>query len=81
MLNSNSCGPRQPWHDLHCKCEGPDAYDILTNSEQRSRKAKPWHNFRLRKVTNWHDDALLRLDHISWIVKPSPRPGVINLFM
>jgi hypothetical protein len=25
-------------------------------------------------VTNWHDDALLRLDRISWIVKPSSGP-------
>ncbi|KAL5175522.1 Phospholipase D beta 2 [Glycine soja] len=72
QLNSNSCSPRQPWHDLHCKIEGPAAYDILTNFEQRWRKAKKWRDFRLKKVTNWHDDALLRLDRISWIVKPSP---------
>ncbi|KAG5136469.1 hypothetical protein JHK82_021200 [Glycine max] len=72
QLNSNSCAPRQPWHDLHCKIEGPAAYDILTNFEQRWRKAKKWRDFRLKKVTNWHDDALLRLDRISWIVKPSP---------
>ncbi|XP_039685404.1 phospholipase D delta isoform X2 [Medicago truncatula] len=74
QLNSNSSAPRQPWHDLHCKIEGPAAYDILTNFEQRSRKAKKWRDFRLRKVTNWHDDALLRLDRISWIVKPSSGP-------
>ncbi|KAH1134823.1 hypothetical protein AAZX31_05G157000 [Glycine max] len=72
QLHSNSCAPRQPWHDLHCKIEGPAAYDILTNFEQRWRKAKKWRDFRLKKVTNWHDDALLRLDRISWIVKPSP---------
>ncbi|KAK7247301.1 hypothetical protein RIF29_42182 [Crotalaria pallida] len=67
----NSHGPRQPWHDLHCKVEGPAAYDILTNFEQRWRKAKKWRDFRLKKVTNWHDDALLRLDRISWILSPS----------
>ncbi|KAK7318749.1 hypothetical protein RJT34_03456 [Clitoria ternatea] len=67
----SSCGPRQPWHDLHCKIDGPAAYDILTNFEQRWRKAKKWRDFRLKKVTNWHDDALLRLDRISWILKPS----------
>ncbi|KAK7399686.1 hypothetical protein VNO78_10875 [Psophocarpus tetragonolobus] len=75
QLNSHSCAPRQPWHDLHCKIEGPAAYDILTNFEQRWRKAKKWRDFRLKKVTNWHDDALLRLDRISWIVKPSPFNG------
>ncbi|KAK7359099.1 hypothetical protein VNO77_01045 [Canavalia gladiata] len=71
----NSFGPRQPWHDLHCKIEGPAAYDILTNFEQRWKKAKKWRDFRLKKVTNWHDDALLRLDRISWIVKPSCANG------
>ncbi|XP_061365758.1 phospholipase D delta-like [Gastrolobium bilobum] len=70
----NSSGPRQPWHDLHCKIEGPAAYDILTNFEQRWRKAKKWRDFRLKKVTNWHDDALLRLDRISWILNPSSGP-------
>ncbi|XP_020218949.1 phospholipase D delta [Cajanus cajan] len=70
--HSHAHAPRQPWHDLHCKVEGPAAYDILTNFEQRWRKAKKWRDFRLKKVTNWHDDALLRLDRISWIDKPSP---------
>ncbi|RWR90170.1 C2 calcium-dependent membrane targeting [Cinnamomum micranthum f. kanehirae] len=64
-------GPRQPWHDLHCKIEGPAAYDILTNFEQRWRKVSKWREFRLKKVTRWHDDALLKLDRISWIVTPS----------
>ncbi|KAJ6712385.1 PHOSPHOLIPASE D [Salix purpurea] len=27
--------PRQPWHDLHCQVDGPAAYDILTNFEER----------------------------------------------
>ncbi|KAL3634930.1 hypothetical protein CASFOL_021984 [Castilleja foliolosa] len=26
---------RQPWHDLHCKIEGPGASDVLVNFEQR----------------------------------------------
>lgn len=28
-------GPRQPWHDIHCKVEGPIAEDILFNFEDR----------------------------------------------
>ncbi|KAJ1386117.1 Phospholipase D/Transphosphatidylase [Sesbania bispinosa] len=75
----NSLGPRQPWHDLHCKVEGPAAYDILTNFEQRWRKAKKWRDFRLKKVTNWHDDPLLKLDRISWIVNPSSGPNGDNV--
>ncbi|KAF2319874.1 hypothetical protein GH714_019912 [Hevea brasiliensis] len=66
--------PRQPWHDLHCKIEGPAAYDVLRNFEQRYRKAKKWRDFKLRRVTHWHDDALLRLERISWIPTPSPGP-------
>lgn len=70
-VQSNSRGPRQPWHDLHCKIEGPAAYDILTNFEQRWKKAK-WRDFRLKKVTPWNDDSLIKLDRISWILTPSP---------
>ncbi|KAL5712222.1 phospholipase D [Ranunculus cassubicifolius] len=28
-------GPREPWHDIHCKLEGPIAWDVLYNFEQR----------------------------------------------
>ncbi|XP_043715758.1 phospholipase D alpha 1-like [Telopea speciosissima] len=28
-------GPREPWHDLHCRLEGPIAWDVLYNFEQR----------------------------------------------
>ncbi|CAI0416683.1 unnamed protein product [Linum tenue] len=31
-------GPREPWHDVHCKLEGPVAWDVLYNFEQRWRK-------------------------------------------
>ncbi|KAG1361014.1 Phospholipase D delta [Cocos nucifera] len=67
-------GPRQPWHDLHCKLEGPAAYDILTNFEQRWRRATKWHEFgkRFRKISHWSDDALIKLERISWILSPSP---------
>ncbi|WOK96543.1 hypothetical protein Cni_G05250 [Canna indica] len=67
----NNQGPRQPWHDLHCKIEGPAAYDILTNFEQRWRRATKWRDFKLRKVTHWHDDALIKTERISWILSPS----------
>ncbi|CAA0831106.1 Phospholipase D delta [Striga hermonthica] len=66
-------GPRQPWHDLHCKIEGPAAYDVLTNFEQRWRKASKWSKFgkRFKKISHWKDDALLKVDRISWITTPS----------
>ncbi|XP_057493395.1 phospholipase D delta-like [Actinidia eriantha] len=72
-FTSRSRGPRQPWHDLHCKIDGPAAYDIMTNFEQRWRKATK--NFKLKKVAYWHDDALIKLDRISWILTPSFGPN------
>ncbi|KAJ7005738.1 hypothetical protein NC653_005148 [Populus alba x Populus x berolinensis] len=67
-------GPRQPWHDLHCKIEGPAAYDVLTNFEQRWRKASKWSEFgrSFKRATHWRDDALIKLERISWILGPSP---------
>ncbi|KAL5201158.1 hypothetical protein ABZP36_035512 [Zizania latifolia] len=64
-------GPRQPWHDLHCRIDGPGAYDVLTNFEQRWRKATKWRE-RFRRVSHWKDDALIKLERISWILSPSP---------
>jgi len=34
-------GPRQPWHDIYCKIEGPTALDIMHNFEQRWTKQVP----------------------------------------
>ncbi|KAK3133350.1 hypothetical protein QOZ80_6AG0535410 [Eleusine coracana subsp. coracana] len=36
-------GPREPWHDAHCRIEGPAAWDVLANFEQRWRKQAPDH--------------------------------------
>ncbi|XP_043810040.1 phospholipase D delta isoform X2 [Manihot esculenta] len=64
--------PRQPWHDLHCRIEGPAVYDVLINFEQRWRKATKWTEFGLRfkRVSHWHDDALIKIERISWILSP-----------
>ncbi|XP_024528962.1 phospholipase D delta [Selaginella moellendorffii] len=56
---AESGGPRQPWHDQHCMLEGPAAYDCLKNFEQR------W-----LKSSNWHDDELVQISRISWILGP-----------
>ncbi|XP_077213721.1 phospholipase D delta-like isoform X2 [Tasmannia lanceolata] len=70
-ITNRSKGPRQPWHDLHCKIDGPAAYDIVTNFEQRWRKATKWRDLGFKKVAHWHDDALIKLDRISWILTPN----------
>ncbi|CAN6291154.1 unnamed protein product [Urochloa humidicola] len=69
-FTANSYGPRQPWHDLYCKVEGPAAYDILTNFEQRWRKATKW-KVNLKKVASWRYDTLIKLNRMSWIVSPA----------
>ncbi|XP_052163482.1 phospholipase D delta-like isoform X1 [Oryza glaberrima] len=66
----NKSGPRQPWHDLHCKIEGPAAYDILTNFEQRWRKSAKW-KVSVRRAVSWHHDTLVKINRMSWIVSPS----------
>lgn len=51
--------------------EGPAAYDILTNFEQRWRKVSKWRDFKVRKVSPWQDDALIKLDRVPSIACPS----------
>lgn len=65
--------PRQPWHDLHCKIDGPAAYDVLMNFEQRWKKATKWREFTVlaKKMAQWQDDALIKIERISWIVSPT----------
>lgn len=66
-------GPRQPWHDLHCKIEGPAAYDVLTNFEQRWQNSTKFWSIeqQFKKLTQFHDDALIKVDKVSSIVSPS----------
>ena len=37
---SENYGPREPWHDIHMKLEGPIASDILQNFIERWRTCK-----------------------------------------
>lgn len=36
-------GPREPWHDIHSRLEGPVAWDVLYNFEQRWKKQAGHH--------------------------------------
>ncbi|KAK7307827.1 hypothetical protein VNO77_41233 [Canavalia gladiata] len=58
--------PRQPWHDMHSQVDGPAAYDILTNFEERWLRALKMN--RLQKMKSSHDDSLLKIDRIPDIV-------------
>jgi phospholipase D1/2 len=35
---SAETGPREPWHDIHARLEGPAAMDVLANFEDRWRR-------------------------------------------
>ncbi|XP_016481357.2 phospholipase D delta [Nicotiana tabacum] len=65
--------PREPWHDLHCRVDGPAAYDVLINFAQRWRRATKWREFAFFKKTmsRWNDDAMLKIERISWILSPA----------
>ncbi|XP_039016185.1 phospholipase D alpha 1-like [Hibiscus syriacus] len=53
-------GPRGPWHDIHCRLEGPIAWDVLFNFEQRWKK-------------QGRKDVLLDLNDLEGtIIPPSP---------
>lgn len=66
-FSGNTAGcPREPWHDLHSKIDGPAAYDVLTNFEDRWLKAAKPHG--IKKLKTSYDDALLRLERIPEIV-------------
>eukprot|EP01102_Stenamoeba_stenopodia_P007791 TRINITY_DN2197_c0_g1_i1.p1 TRINITY_DN2197_c0_g1~~TRINITY_DN2197_c0_g1_i1.p1 ORF type:complete len:683 (-),score=145.33 TRINITY_DN2197_c0_g1_i1:1155-3203(-) len=46
-------GPRQPWHDIHTKVEGPVARDVLTNFEQRWAKQA---SDKIAALYKWKED-------------------------
>ncbi|GFP95822.1 phospholipase d delta, partial [Phtheirospermum japonicum] len=67
-------GPRQPWHDLHCRIEGPAAYDVLTNFEQRWRKSITSSKIRKlfkRPKGSYLEDALIEIGKDDLITSPS----------
>ncbi|OIV89642.1 hypothetical protein TanjilG_12728 [Lupinus angustifolius] len=71
--NTGGC-PREPWHDLHSKIDGPAAYDVLTNFEERWLKASKPHGIKKLKIS--YDDALLRLERIPDIIGINDAPSV-----
>ncbi|KAI4356863.1 hypothetical protein L6164_000849 [Bauhinia variegata] len=73
--NTGGC-PREPWHDLHSKIDGPAAYDVLDNFEKRWLKAAKPHGIKKLKMS--YDDALLRLERIPDIVGFSEAVSVNN---
>nr|GME10514.1 phospholipase D delta-like [Ipomoea batatas] len=48
--------PRQPWHDLHCRIDGPAAYDVLIDFAQRWRRATSWRESFGKEFTSIPED-------------------------
>ncbi|KZV41614.1 phospholipase d beta [Dorcoceras hygrometricum] len=69
--NVTGC-PREPWHDLHCKINGPAAYDVLANFEERWLKASKPQGIKKLKMSS--DDALLQIERIPDILGMSEAP-------
>nr|GLL45603.1 phospholipase D delta-like [Ipomoea trifida] len=69
-----SSGPRQPWHDLHCRIDGPAAFDVLTNFEQRYKKSSRRIYLNIKKVRHRSEDSLLNLKLIPHFKLPSVGP-------
>ena len=52
-------GPREPWHDVHCRLEGPAAWDVLYNFDQRWKRQAGDGNARLLIPLNRLDSILV----------------------
>ncbi|KAL8029346.1 hypothetical protein ABFX02_14G220100 [Erythranthe guttata] len=72
-FDKKQTGPRQPWHDLHCQIEGPAAYDVLKNFEQRWDSVTECSNLTklYERVFGRHDYDLVNIENISEINSPS----------
>lgn len=51
---------------MHSKIDGPAAYDVLSNFEERWLRASKPHG--LRKLKRLHEDVLLKIDRIPEIL-------------
>lgn len=59
---------------MHCKIDGPAAYDVLRNFEERWLKASKPQGFRKLKTS--FDDDLLRIERLPEILDISDAPSV-----
>lgn len=59
---------------MHSKIDGPAAYDVLTNFEERWLKASKPHGIKKLKIS--YDDALLRLERIPDVIGINDTPNV-----
>ncbi|KAI7727030.1 LOW QUALITY PROTEIN: hypothetical protein M8C21_019873, partial [Ambrosia artemisiifolia] len=63
---------KEPWHDMHSKIDGPAAYDVLANFEERWLKASKPHG--LNKLRTSYDDSLLRIERVQDLLGINDQP-------
>ncbi|XP_051214611.1 phospholipase D alpha 1 isoform X2 [Lolium perenne] len=61
-------GPREPWHDIHCRIEGPAAWDVLDNFEQRWRRQGDGDEYLVALDKGWSASEAIQ-DAESWNVQ------------
>ncbi|KAM0024169.1 putative protein kinase CAMK-CDPK family [Helianthus debilis subsp. tardiflorus] len=64
--------PREQWHDMHSKINGPATCDLMNNFEERWLKASKHHG--LKKIKTSYDDALLRIERVPEILGVNDQP-------
>jgi phospholipase D1/2 len=64
-------GPREPWHDIHSKLEGPVAWDVLSNFEERWKKqaGRPGDLLPIRDLGISRDPVTSEGDSETWNVQ------------
>ena len=70
-------GPREPWHDIHSKVEGPIALDIKTNFEERWIKQSEDTRDKLYDIM---DESEFVLDAPANIPESDGGPWTVQLF-
>ena len=61
---------------MHCRLDGLAAYDVLENFEQRWRNTTRLHLkgvLPFGKKAHWKEDALRKLERITWILNPAAK--------
>ncbi|XP_066338738.1 phospholipase D alpha 2-like [Miscanthus floridulus] len=76
----NKGGPREPWHDIHCRIEGPAAWDVLHNFEQRWRKQGGKDDILHNVLWPWKNkgDLLVDLKGMENVIAPQSSPAVAD---
>eukprot|EP01134_Creolimax_fragrantissima_P005501 CFRG5501T1 len=78
-LITSDHGPREPWHDIHCRVEGPGALDIMQNFLDRWEKQGHKYLDKLRSFVD-DDDIMLTNEEEAQMFAKDPERWSTQLF-